>query len=76
MSPKLQDIVGSTIGKRINNLSRADWNMNTDLIAVFETVLNAAKKNSVAAEDMPQKLIIVSDMQFDTACRSNKRTNF
>jgi len=25
---------------------------------------------------MPQKLIIVSDMQFDMACRSNKRTNF
>jgi hypothetical protein len=25
---------------------------------------------------MPQKLIIVSDMQFDVACHSNKRTNF
>ena len=74
--PKLQDIVGSTIGKRINNLSCADWGMNTDLIAVFKTVLSAAEKNSVAPEDMPQKLIIVSDMQFDSACRSNKRTNF
>jgi hypothetical protein len=25
---------------------------------------------------MPQKLIIVSDMQFDQCCKSNKRTNF
>jgi hypothetical protein len=25
---------------------------------------------------MPKKLIIVSDMQFDRACASNKRTNF
>lgn len=74
--PKLQTIAGSTIGKRIENLSRADWDMNTDLIAVFKTILSAAEKNSVASEDMPQKLIIVSDMQFDRCCFSNKRTNF
>lgn len=74
--PELQTIVGSTIGKRIDNLSRAAWSMNTDLMAVFKTVLDAGVKNNVAAEDMPQKLIIVSDMQFDVCCRSNKRTNF
>jgi hypothetical protein len=74
--PELQKIAGATIGARINNLSRAAWNMNTDLMAVFKTILSAAEKNSVAAEDMPEKLIIVSDMQFDQACRSNKRTNF
>ena len=75
-NPELQEIVGKTVGKRIQNLSRAHWNMNTDLMAVFKTILSAAEKNSVAPEDMPKKLIIVSDMQFDQACRSNKRTNF
>lgn len=75
-NPALQDIVGKTIGNRIDNLSRADWGYNTDLMKVFKTILNAAEKNSVAPEDMPQKLIIVSDMQFDQACASNKRTNF
>lgn len=74
--PELQSIVGSTIGSRIHNLSRASWSMNTDLMAVFKTVLDAGVKNDVRAEDMPQKLIIVSDMQFDQCCRSNKRTNF
>ena len=74
--PELQSIVGSTIGSRIQNLSRAAWGMNTDLMAVFKTVLDAGIKNKVPAEDMPQKLIIVSDMQFDQCCRSNKRTNF
>ncbi len=74
--PELQSIVGSTIGKRIDNLSRAAWQMNTDLMAVFKTVLDAGMKNDVPAEDMPQKLIIVSDMQFDQCCSSNKRTNF
>jgi hypothetical protein len=75
-NPELQSIVGSTIGRRIYNLSRASWSMNTDLMAVFRTILNAAESNSVSPKDMPQKLIIVSDMQFDVACRSNKRTNF
>lgn len=75
-SPKLQSIVGSTIGSRIENLSRAEWGMNTDLIAVFKTVLDAGMANDVSAEDMPSKLIIVSDMQFDQCCRSNERTNF
>ena len=74
--PELQSIVGSTIGKRIDNLSGAAWGMNTDLMAVFKTVLDAGVKNDVPAEDMPSKLIIVSDMQFDQCCRSNKRTNF
>lgn len=73
--PELQTIVGSTVGERIRNLSRASWSMNTDLAAVFDTVLEAAQEYNVPQNEMPQKLIIVSDMRFDQACRSNKRTN-
>lgn len=74
--PKLQEVVGNSIGARIRNLSNADWGYNTDLMKVFKVILNAAKNNNVAPEDMPQSLIIVSDMQFDSACESNGRTNF
>ena len=74
--PEIQTIAGKTVGDRIRNLSRADWAGNTDLIAVFESVLNAGIKNDVPDAEMPKKLIIVSDMQFDQACASNKRTNF
>jgi hypothetical protein len=75
-APKLQTILGNNIEEKIRYLQGAEWGMNTDLIAVFNTILKAATENNVAAKDMPQKLIIVSDMQFDVACRSNKRTNF
>ena len=74
--PEIQTIVGKTVGDRIRNLHRADWAGNTDLRAVFESVLNAGIKNDVPDAEMPKKLIIVSDMQFDRACSSNKRTNF
>lgn len=73
--PTLQTIVGKTIGERIHNLSHAAWGMNTDLLAVFKTILKAAVKNKLNPKDMPEKVIIVSDMQFDQACRSNNRTN-
>ena len=39
-------------------------------------ILNTATENDVPADQMPSTLIIVSDMQFDVACKSNKRTNF
>ena len=74
--PEIQTIAGKTVGDRIRNLHRADWAGNTDLRAVFESVLNAGIKNDVPDAEMPKKLIIVSDMQFDSCCRSNKRTNF
>jgi hypothetical protein len=74
--PKLQEIVGNTIGNRISNLFQASWGYNTDLIKVFKVILSAAVGNKVKPDDMPQTLIIVSDMQFDQACHSNKRTNF
>ena len=74
--PEIQTIVGKTVGDRIRNLSSSAWGFNTDLRAVFESVLNAGIKNDVPDAEMPKKLIIVSDMQFDQACASNKRTNF
>ena len=75
-NPEVQTIVGETIGQKIRNLSKADWGYNTDLIAVFKSILQAAKADNVAPSDMPEKIFIVSDMQFDEACKSNKRTNF
>ena len=74
--PTLQTIVGNNIEDKIRYLQRADWEMNTDLNAVFQTILDAATANNVPQNQMPQKLIIVSDMQFDQCCKSNKRTNF
>jgi hypothetical protein len=75
-TPEIQTIVGETIGQKIRNLSKADWGYNTNLIAVFKAILQAAKADNVAPSDMPEKIFIISDMQFDEACESNKRTNF
>lgn len=80
-SPELQTIVGSTIASKVRNLSRAAWGMNTDLQKTFDLILNTAVKNRVPESEMPQKIIIVSDMQFDSCCytgcgRWDRTTNF
>jgi hypothetical protein len=75
-TPELQTVTGQTIAQRIRNLSNAAWGMNTDLQAVFNLVLNTAVRNNVPEGDMPRKLIIVSDMEFDRCCTGASVTNF
>ena len=75
-TPELQTVTGSTLSQRITNLSQASWSMNTNLQAVFNLVLNTAVKNRVPEGEMPRKLIIVSDMQFDRCCHGASVTNF
>jgi hypothetical protein len=75
-TPEMQTIIGDTIVDKLKHLSKAEWGYNTDLIAVFKSILKAAKADNVAPEDMPEKIFIISDMQFDQACNSNSRTNF
>lgn len=64
--PELQKLTGS-FQDRIHQLSSAKWQMNTNLQAVFDLILEKAKNKNVSTEEMPTKIIIISDMEFDTA---------
>jgi len=71
--PSLQYLKGNVI-ERFNQLSRAEWGMSTNLQAVFDLVLNKAKENNLSQSDLPETILIISDMEFNEACRY--RTNF
>jgi len=64
-SPKLEVLTG-TLSQRVAQLEKAHWDMNTNLHAAFEELLRVAKRGNVPAEDMPEMLLILSDMQFDS----------
>ena len=63
--PQLVRFEGVDIVDKFNRCVCADWGMNTDIKAVFDMLLNTAKNKHVKVEDMPDKLFIFSDMEFD-----------
>lgn len=74
--PKLQEVKGSTLSAKMRSIDRAQWDMNTNLQAAFDEILRAAVQGKATPEEMPSTLYIISDMQFDQACGSNRHTNF
>lgn len=70
--PKLQTLEGDTLLQKMQNLSNADWAMNTDIEAVMRLILDTAVKYHIPASEMPAAITIVSDMQFDSCMRGQK----
>jgi len=65
-NPKLQKLVGN-LKERFMQLQSASWGYNTNLESVFTLILNKAKENSISESEMPTKILILSDMEFDEA---------
>ena len=49
---------------------------NTNIQAVFELILQAARMHRVRREEMPSTLYIISDMEFDYCAKDASLTNF
>ncbi len=62
--PEMVTLKGN-LKQREQQLSKASWQQNTNIQAVFEEVLAAAVKHNIPEAQMPTKLIILSDMEFD-----------
>lgn len=65
-NPKLQHLTGD-LKSRFQQLAHADWGMNTNLQAVYQLILNQAKRHSIPQDEMPTQILILSDMEFDQA---------
>ncbi len=63
--PEVVLLKGETLEQKIANMSKAAWEMNTDLKAAFDKVLDIALDNRVPQEEMPKAIIVISDMEID-----------
>lgn len=75
-SPRLIEIKGDTFADRLRYVASFNEIANTNLEAVFDLILRAAVENHVPQEEMPAKLYIISDMEFDACVKNASLTNF
>ena len=72
-NPRLVEFEGVDIYDKFQRARRADWGGSTNIEAVFDLMLQTARKHLLAAEDMPKTLYIFSDMEFNSCVTSNTR---
>jgi len=66
--PELLNLEGNILDKA-KQMVDSKWEMNTNLHAAIEKILQVAIEGNVPQEEMPQTLLILSDMQFDQCAR-------
>ncbi|MBQ9695322.1 MAG: DUF2828 family protein, partial [Oscillospiraceae bacterium] len=63
--PQLVEIKGDDIAAKVRYCSSFNEVANTDLEAVFDLILETALANRLPQSELPAKLYIISDMEFD-----------
>lgn len=65
--PQMVKVSGETLRDKTYNMRRADWGMSTDLVKAFRLILDTAIETNATQDELPKKLVIISDMQFNRA---------
>jgi len=66
--PNLVTLRGN-INNKLSQLVRADWGGSTNLHASLDKILDVAVKGKVDQSEMPEMLLVLSDMQFNFCVR-------
>ena len=63
--PKVVKIEGLDIVDKIERMENAGWGLSTNIEAVFDLLLKTALKTGARQEELPSKIYILSDMEFN-----------
>lgn len=64
-APRLVEIKGADIVEKTRHCATFNEIANTNLEATFRLILSAAVNNNVKQSEMPERMYIISDMEFD-----------
>ena len=74
--PQLIELKGDTFIDKLQYTMTFREVANTNIEAVFNLILNTAVKNGLSQKDLPSKIVIISDMEFDYCAENADMTNF
>ncbi len=74
--PQLVEIKGNNIREKLRYCSTFNEVANTNIEAVFKLILNTAVANRLPQSDLPEKLYIISYMEFDYCAQNAQLSNF
>lgn len=69
--PQLIPVEGVDFCDKVKRIYRTNLVDNTDIEAAFDLMLSTALHNKCTQDELPRNVIIISDMEFDTAVGSN-----
>jgi len=75
-NPILVEVKGKDIVEKLRYCMSFNECANTDLQRTFDLILKTAIQNKAKQEDIPEKLYIISDMEFDYCANHAEMTNF
>lgn len=64
-------VTKGTLFQRLSQIRTANAGYNTNLIATFELILQTAITNKIPQSQMPTKVLVISDMEFDGSSAYN-----
>ena len=75
-NPILVEVKGKDIVEKLRYCMSFNECANTDLQRTFDLILKTAIQNKAKQEDIPEKLYIISDMEFDYCANHGEMSNF
>ena len=75
-NPSLVKVEGSDFCDKVARMARADWGGSTNVEAAFDLLLKTALENHCTQDEIPQNLIVISDMEFNSCVTTNTTTAY
>lgn len=69
-NPTFVEVEGVDFCDKVIRMSGADWGGSTNVEAAFDLMLKTAIDNGCSQDEIPQNLIIISDMEFNSCVTS------
>lgn len=75
--PQLVDLSsGKNLREKLEIVANHRECANTNIEAVFNLILNTAVNNEMSQDDLPQNILIISDMEFDSCATSGRGSDY